>query len=161
MARNPFWAWSLRFYKRPGVAPACLALQDRAGVDVNLLLFCLWSGGRRLALNRATMNKALHTSRDWSGSVVQPLRSVRRALEGPVQSSKMLQRFRRRVAALELEGERLQQDRLHALVRDMPPIRADAGALAAGNVATYFRCAGIRLAHRDQAALKTIALTAS
>ena len=41
---TPFWDFSLAVYGRPGVAPACLALQQRHGADVNLLLFCAWFG---------------------------------------------------------------------------------------------------------------------
>ncbi|HEX6103216.1 MAG TPA: TIGR02444 family protein, partial [Alphaproteobacteria bacterium] len=40
----PFWSFSVALYGRPGVAPACLALQDRFGCDVNLLLFAIWAG---------------------------------------------------------------------------------------------------------------------
>ena len=32
------WAFALAIYARPGVAEACLALQNEAGVDVMLLL---------------------------------------------------------------------------------------------------------------------------
>jgi uncharacterized protein (TIGR02444 family) len=38
---DPFWRFSLDLYGRPGVAPACLALQDEAGADVNLVLYLL------------------------------------------------------------------------------------------------------------------------
>ena len=43
------WRFSLTFYARPGVSEALIALQDRAGFDVNLMLFALWLGvsGRR------------------------------------------------------------------------------------------------------------------
>ena len=37
---NPFWNYSLALYARAEVAKTCLALQDRLGLDVNLLLFC-------------------------------------------------------------------------------------------------------------------------
>ena len=30
-------------YAQPGVADACLKLQDEFGLDVNLVLFCIWS----------------------------------------------------------------------------------------------------------------------
>ena len=47
---SPFWRFSLATYRKPGVADACLALQDGCGVDVNVLLFVTWLGtqGRRL-----------------------------------------------------------------------------------------------------------------
>ena len=39
-----FWRFSLAFYERPGVPDALIALQDRDGFDVNLILFALWLG---------------------------------------------------------------------------------------------------------------------
>jgi len=39
-----FWCFSLAFYERPGVPGALIALQDRDGFDVNLVLFALWLG---------------------------------------------------------------------------------------------------------------------
>lgn len=156
MARNPFWTWSLRLYKRPGVASACLALQDHAGVDVNLLLFGLWAGSRGMALKPATVKAAVRLSRSWSAAVVQPLRAVRRALKQPAQSSKPLQGFRRRVAALELQAEHLQQDELQALFGKTAATQGEPVMRAAGNVAAYFRHAGIQLTPRDWTALKAI-----
>jgi len=38
------WRFSVAFYARPGISGALIALQDRAGVDVNLMLFALWLG---------------------------------------------------------------------------------------------------------------------
>ena len=51
-AGSPFWRFSLKFYRQPQVAEACIALQDGAGIDVNLLLFLLWQAaeGRTLAV---------------------------------------------------------------------------------------------------------------
>ena len=37
-----FWDFSLAFYAMPGVADACLQLQDGCGADVNVLLFLLY-----------------------------------------------------------------------------------------------------------------------
>ena len=51
---NPFWRFSLRTYRAPGVQEACLALQDRCGADVNLLLFCGWTGRDGRALDPAS-----------------------------------------------------------------------------------------------------------
>jgi uncharacterized protein (TIGR02444 family) len=156
MARNPFWIYSLRLYKHPGVAVSCLALQDRAGVDVNLLLFCLWCGSRSVALRATTMKTAISASQRWSDSVVQPLRTVRRDLKQPASSSKSIRLLRQRIAAVELQAERLQQDSLYALVRNAAPTTGDPVTQAAGNVAAYLRQAGIGLTPRDWVALKTI-----
>ena len=44
-AAGGFWAHSLQVYAQPGVEPACLRLQDEAGLDPNLLLLALYAGG--------------------------------------------------------------------------------------------------------------------
>ena len=77
---NPFWDFSLAVYHRPGVAQACLALQDRRGLDVNLLLFCCWAGslGRRLEpQDIARLRRAVG---DWQERV--PLAETRTAADG-------------------------------------------------------------------------------
>src|SRR5947209_1662319 len=43
-AGEGFWRFSLALYARPGIAEALIALQERAGYDVNLVLFALWAG---------------------------------------------------------------------------------------------------------------------
>ena len=50
---SPFWRFSLQFYRLPKVADACIALQEEAGVDVNLLLFLLWHARQRRRLSAA------------------------------------------------------------------------------------------------------------
>ena len=50
---SPFWRFSLQFYRQPGVADACIALQEEAGVDVNLLLFLLWHATTQRAFTAA------------------------------------------------------------------------------------------------------------
>ena len=49
---SPFWRFSLAFYRLPAVADACIALQEQAGVDVNLLLFLLWQATRGRELSQ-------------------------------------------------------------------------------------------------------------
>lgn len=156
MARNPFWSYSLRVYKRPGMASACIALQDRAGVDVNLLLFCLWAGRSRIVLRPTTVKAALAVSNEWRSHIVEPLRSVRRHLKDPAQASMVLRALRERVLALELQAERLQQDAFYALASPVKPGKGEPAMLAADNLAAYCRAAGIRLAPSDWTALKTV-----
>ena len=61
---SPFWQFSLRFYRMPQVADACIELQERAGVDVNLLLFLLWQASqRRQSIGRPTFKRLKTRSR--------------------------------------------------------------------------------------------------
>src|ERR1700730_10710133 len=80
---SPFWRFSLGFYRRPGVADACISLQEEAGVDVNLLLFLLWQGTRKRALLAAEVEEIERRIAPWRDATVIPLRAVRRALKSP------------------------------------------------------------------------------
>ena len=41
---SEFWDFTIAHYGREGLSPAVIALQDRLGVDVNMLLLCCWAG---------------------------------------------------------------------------------------------------------------------
>ncbi len=134
-AANPFWTYSLRLYKRPGVAPACLALQERLGLDVNVLLFCLWTASRGERLPARTVTLVAGLSQLWSAHVVRPLRHARRFLK-PLS----LPGLRRDVARVELAAERVEQDLLLRLAPRRPraaPASAAAADVAADNLAAY------------------------
>src|SRR3954451_15993160 len=108
---SPFWRFSLEFYRREGVAPACLALQEAAGADVNLLLLLLWCArdGRRLAAADIAEIDALCAP--WRAVAVVPLRDMRRGLKAPpaLVRGAAAEAFRGKIKAVELEAERLQQ----------------------------------------------------
>ena len=59
---NPLWEFSLEFYAQPGVASACLALQDRCGVDVNVLLLMCWCGLQGVCIDSASLARLLSDS---------------------------------------------------------------------------------------------------
>ncbi|HRF08268.1 MAG TPA: TIGR02444 family protein [Xanthobacteraceae bacterium] len=111
---NPFWDFSLQFYRQPGVADLCLALQDRHGIDVNLMLYMLWLATRGTSISQSEVAAIAQQIKHWHENVVVPLRSVRRSIaKSTVTGSKA--EFRNRVKALELEAERIEQDDLFAL----------------------------------------------
>ena len=125
------------------MAPACLRLQDRDGLDVNIALFAIWAGGARGVLPAATLDRALAHSARWREGVVGPLRQARRTLkapDAPVEVSGAAT-LRTRVKAAELAAEKLQQFMLAPLVEQAegPPGRAAAEA----NLAAYFAAAGV------------------
>jgi uncharacterized protein (TIGR02444 family) len=115
---SPFWRFSLRFYRQPKVADACIALQEVAGVDVNLLLFLLWHATQMHALSTAEVECLESQIGPWREMTVIPLRSIRRALKSPASlvAGATAEQFRTRIKAVELEAERLQQEAMHELV---------------------------------------------
>jgi uncharacterized protein (TIGR02444 family) len=150
-----FWRYSLRAWRAPAIARACLALQDRCGADVNLLLFCCWTGraGRRLGARE--LKSALAAVARWQQEVVRPLRRARRAIGKDVPG---LRRLRRRVAAAELAAERVEQALLgRQASRLRGPARRAAPALATrANLGGYLGLHGGRISRRDARLLEAL-----
>ena len=111
---DSLWRFSLAFYERPGVADALIALQDRDGFDVNLVLFALWHGvSGRGALGGDALAAAERVAGMLRSEIVEPLRGLRRKLRHHPDGD--VQRFREGVKALEIGGEKLVQERLARL----------------------------------------------
>lgn len=141
---SPFWQFSLRFYRLPKVAEACLVLQDRAGVDVNLLLYLLWVATQFRRLTAADVAALEARIAPWRQAAVIPLRNIRRALKSPpaLPAAAEAEAFRNRIKAVELEAERLQQEAMFGL--PLPGAQApDRAGAAAANVAAYAAMLGV------------------
>ena len=108
---SSLWRFSLAFYAAPGVAEALIALQDRDGLDVNLMLFTIWAGisgrGRLSSDGLRAADRAVGKIRT---EVVVPLRTLRRSLKPNPDAD--VQRLREGVKALELAAEKAVQSRL-------------------------------------------------
>jgi uncharacterized protein (TIGR02444 family) len=118
---SPFWRFSLSFYREPAVAVACIDLQDQAGVDVNVLLFLLWSATLRRKLTQPVVEELDRRIGAWRDATVIPLRALRRALKSPppVVEAGAAEAFRTRIKAVELEAERLQQQTMFEMSQTM------------------------------------------
>ena len=113
MPDSDFWTFSLQTYAKPNVAGVCLELQDRFGVDVNLLLYMLWAASRGRLLHVHEIAAIAGYVQAWQKQVVTPLRVARRQLKSspPDGWSRVeTDQLRQRVKAEELEAERLQQN---------------------------------------------------
>jgi uncharacterized protein (TIGR02444 family) len=137
---SPFWRFSLRFYRNPDVAAACIELQDQAGVDVNLLLFLLWNATLKKTLSTGAIEDLDRRIGPWRSRAVIPLRELRRALKSPppVVNPGAAEAVRTRIKAAELEAERLQQQTMYELAPSLPFEPAGSPLDAARrNVAAY------------------------
>jgi uncharacterized protein (TIGR02444 family) len=107
---NPFWEFSLAIYAQPGVAPACLELQETHAVDVNVLLYvcwCAWEGKILEARKIAAVDAAIAA---WRREVVWPIRVLRQSLGNHPEAESS----RQMIKQAELEAERVQQRRMYA-----------------------------------------------
>ena len=135
---SAFWRFSLGFYAIPDVAPACLALQDEANVDVNLMLFLLFLADQGRAVTRDDVARLDASIAPWRAEIVEPLRALRRRLKTgvgdvPPATSETL---RNMVKKVELESERLEQARLENEASTLgKPAPREAAARA--NLAAY------------------------
>lgn len=121
---HPFWDFSLRVYGTEGVSAACLDLQERHGVDVNILLFCLWLGAAGYPARSETQLRAIAAAASlWHDQVVKPLRAVRRRLKEPIEpvDHGLAQEVRARLQKVEIEAEHLEQLTLAGLIAGERP----------------------------------------
>jgi uncharacterized protein (TIGR02444 family) len=131
MTEKSLWEFSVALYARPGVEEACLTLQDRHGLDVNLVMLALWlaASGRGEGFPAAAVGIAAA----WHVTVVGVLRGLRQRLKTAVPPAEGL---RAEVKAAELAAERVLQERLGALAparRSSPassPASSRTGAVA-------------------------------
>ena len=76
------WPFSLAVYHDDDVQKECLDLQDRHGIDVNMLLFCAFVGAVHGAIiSERDVKDALSLIGAWNANVGRALRKVRRELK--------------------------------------------------------------------------------
>ncbi len=98
-ADHPFWDFSLRVYGNDGVPAACIALQERHGIDVNLMLFSAWIGeSGRGVLSGSDLEAALAATTALNRDIVCALRVIRDRLKGgmppiPTERSDILRKM--------------------------------------------------------------------
>jgi uncharacterized protein (TIGR02444 family) len=109
-----FWAFSLNLYGMPKVSSACLALHDREGLDVNLLLFAAWLGALGHRLTAPGLRHARVLTEEWQRDVVTSLRTVRLGLKGRALPTP--DHLTHAVKAAELAAEQVEQMILEASV---------------------------------------------
>ncbi|MBS3650217.1 TIGR02444 family protein [Pseudaminobacter sp. 19-2017] len=157
---HPAWDFVTRLYGAPGIAPACLELQERHGIDVTFMLFCLWRGsvcGRPLGDHMPAIATA---AREWHQAVVLPVRAARRRLKPDVDAPKRPEAaaLYKTVLSAEIDCEHAEllmlADRTDALCGSADG--AGSAAAMAENLAGFFRASGVELTSRDRPALTAI-----
>jgi uncharacterized protein (TIGR02444 family) len=161
---HPFWNFSLEVYSGEAVARSCIELQDRHGLDVNVLLFCCWIGASGRGRLQADELKRLSVKvGSWQRDIVMPLRAARRRLAAgenlPIAPEEAASALRRRIADAEIEAEHVEQLLLAETYaapgnRDRPPKERLAACLA--NLGLYSAQLGIKVERRDRSAVAAI-----
>ena len=132
---NEFWRFSLAVYSRAGVAEECLALQEKAGADVNVLLFCAWTGTQAIVLSRDDIEQALRLVVAWQDNVVRPLRGVRQSMKALEHHES--ESFSARVKSIEIEAEQIEQAILFTYSKRLQSTRRDMREAMIENIQRY------------------------
>lgn len=138
---GPLWRFATRVYGRPGVAQACLALQQRFDADVNLLLFAAWLGAERATpLPAALAHEARQRVTAWHEEIVRPLRAVRQRMKaGPAPAPcAATEALRDALKAVEIGSERIELALLETLAPEAAPgpSGSDIDAIVRSNLRT-------------------------
>lgn len=139
---SPLWHFSLAVYRGAGVQDECLDVQERLGIDVNLLMFCAYVGAAEGAvLSDKDVGDALDVVGAWHAEVVRVLRQVRRTLKpwgavGQGGFAPVAEALRVKVKGAELEAEHIEQAMMWAWLRSRAAAlrRQDPRAALAANV---------------------------
>jgi len=108
---GPHWQFALAIYSQPGVADACLMLQDRLGLDVNILLFVTYTTTQCSWVVASHDIQAMDAAvRAWRTEAIIPLRALRRRLKlrfGPIEGE-YAEVLRSKVKEAELLAEQIE-----------------------------------------------------
>ncbi len=159
---NPFWSFSLALYERPGVELACLRLQNKAAMDVNLALLCCWLGMRGVFLPKESLQHLIDQTEAWRQTVIGPIRDARIASKSVELPAEMNGRdaFREDLKQVELAAERMLQDMLYLMLNELPGKdgrEADPGGLVRGNLSRYAGACKRRIDAGLRTAFETLA----
>jgi uncharacterized protein (TIGR02444 family) len=160
--KSAFWDFTLQVYGREGVSPAVIALQDTHRLDVDILLFCCWTGSTgRGPLGAAAIARAKTVADPWQAEVVNVLRTIRRRIKDGFEGvpAGLPDALRKQILTQEIDAERLEQIMLEATVTAAPdpsrPVEARA-ANAAASLAAYLKACGVSAGEGDIAHLATL-----
>lgn len=161
---HPAWEFVTRLYRAPGVGPTCLNLQERHGVDVTAMLFCLWRGAVDARPIGPHMAPLMQAAGEWQHATVLPVRAARRWLkeEGKRLGEIVGISLYKTVLAAEIDcehGELLMLAQLAETLCGPPPAPGTPLAIA-DNLSAFLLESGVELDAQDRGSVTAI-LTAA
>jgi uncharacterized protein (TIGR02444 family) len=109
------------------VSEACLELQEKFNLDINLLLFCLWYSRSYGKFDVDILRQVWEFSQEWKNNVVEPMRSARRWMK--INSATLTEcdtedfvSLREKIKVNELKAEKYQQLTMEKLVLQTEPL---------------------------------------
>lgn len=89
LPEHPFWRFSLQLYDFEAVEKSLLFLQQRYGINVNIILYFCWVGANGQGrFSQGKVKTILEIISNWHSRVVLPLRRMRQQLKNHCESAK-------------------------------------------------------------------------
>lgn len=117
-----FWRFSEEFYSRVGVERACMSLQSRRGVDVNIALIALWLSSQNVEVSGPLLGELDSAVSSWREAVTNALQQIRKQLPrfiGKI-SDESRNAVKKSIRSAELEAERASQARMIETLNRFP-----------------------------------------
>ncbi len=127
----------VKVYGRPGVAAACLRLQETYRLDVPLLLAVLFGRISGRELDSTAIRTLDDACASWRDQVVRPLRNIRTAMKSHPWMASMprVPALRESIKASELNAERIEGEMLEELLKALPLAAGDCTVTALAELA--------------------------
>ncbi len=159
LSHHPFWTFSCQVYEK--TQDILLEMQQRQGLNVNLLLFCVWfAANNQGVLTKIEIKKLLTAIHIWHERIVLPLRALRQDLKEPGLPAWSTQ-ARRDVLDTEISAEHIEE----LMLTDAAPPKlahsrykttSQKAAAAWQNILTYTEVVFVNLNAMDCQSLMTL-----
>ena len=133
-----FWEYSKKLYSK--VSHSFIWLQDFRGLDVNLLLFCCWRGQLGQLFSPTDIRLFCDKVSGIRQNFILPIREARKYLP-KIEWSIKSKNLKKKLLAIELEGERIEQtilvNSLGSIKKGSPEVNSRAAKLVNANIISY------------------------
>lgn len=156
---SEFWRYSLRLYGHENVKDACLNLQSRYDININILLFiCYLAQTGRGQISKHELQTIIDELQPWHQGITQGLRNLRQLLKH-IKDKDWANDLRKEILEDELTSEQLEQLLIgHLYSAPIIPRRPKSHKIhdCISNFHLYFTLLNIDLTEQDYALLQQL-----
>ena len=118
------WNFACALYQQPGIADACLELQNTQDVNINVLLLTCWLDYQNLNCPSDNLAMAVAAIAPWHQSMTLALRELRTQINKTTTSDSELI-CREHIKSAELAAERVELETLETVIATLNLSRRD------------------------------------
>ncbi len=144
---SEFWNYSRQIWALPAIEDSCIRLQNEHGLNVNLLLFCCWTGEQQICLTDDHIQCLLEAAESWE-TVIKPLRESRIMMKQNLiaMPADIVEQTLMNISDMELNAEHMEQMSLEKSLPIKEFDRCDASGVecSLNNLNTYLKSLALK-----------------